>query len=306
MRSRSDGSGPNSWRSAASRSSGTAAISECAWVLTATHHVCAAAFAGGQVDERCLRDQQITLGVTDQVLHDPLRLWVPALAEVRPEPVAGGQPHVVRRRDDHVGDHAALQTRHPVGEHHLRHPAQLLEALREQREGRLRPLIGGEPYEPVAAPGQHRAEDVQPALAAPVDHQHLPGRPHRGPAAPVTGGAPGALLRRDQPTEVPRRARIARSPSRWQQPLGRDPAPGLVHPRGHQLSHRIVVALPLLALRTLTTRAMPLDDPPDRLGCGRAQLGGAAVAAHLAVGGDDVHPFPRRLQWSPLGGAVTG
>jgi hypothetical protein len=51
---------------------------------------------------------------------------------------------------------------------------------------------------------------------------------------------------------------------------------------------------------------MPLDDPPDRLGCRATQLGGPAVAAHLAVGGDDVHPFPRSLQWGPLGGVVTG
>jgi hypothetical protein len=99
----------------------------------------------GQAGERRLRHQQVPLGVADQVLHDPLGLRVGGLAEVRPEPVVGGQPHVVRRRDDHIRDHAALQTRHPVGEHHLRHPAQLLETLREQREGRLRPLIGGEP-----------------------------------------------------------------------------------------------------------------------------------------------------------------
>jgi hypothetical protein len=262
--------------------------------------------SGGQAGEWRLRHQQVPLGVTDQMLHDPLRLRVPALAEVRPEPVVSGQPHVVRRRDDHVGDHAALQTCHPVGQHHLRHPAQLLQALREQREGRLRPLIGGEPHEPVAAPGQHRAEQVQPALAAPVDDQHLPGRPHRGPAAAVMAGPPGALLRRDQPPEVPRRTRIARGPGRRQQPLGRDPTPGLVHPSGHQLSHRVEVALPPPALRTLTTRTMPLDDPPDRLWCGATHLGGPTVAAHLAVGGDDVHPFPRRLQWSPLGGAVTG
>src|SRR5215218_5012707 len=118
--------------------------------------------------------------------------------------------------------------------------------------------------------------------------------------------APGALLRCDQPTEVPRRARIARGPGRRQQPLGRDPALGGLHPRADQLDHPVVVAPPRLALRPLPTRAMPLDDPPDRLWCGATQLGGAAVAAHLAVGGDDVHPFPRSLQWSPLGGAVTG
>ena len=46
----------------------------------------------------------------------------------------------------------------------------------------------------------------------------------------------------------------------------------------------------------------------DHIGLARDILdrSGATVSAHLAVGKNDVHPFPRRLQWSPLGGAVTG
>src|SRR6266516_7031899 len=111
------------------------------------------------------------------------------------------------------------------------------------------------------------------------------------------GGAPGALLRCHKPTEVPRRARIARGPGRRQQPLRRDPALGGLDPRTDQLDHPVVVALSRLALWTLTTHAMPLDDPPDRLGCGATHLGGPAVATHLTVGGDDVHLFPRRLQY---------
>ncbi len=120
------------------------------------------------------------------------------------------------------------------------------------------------------------------------------------------GGPPSLLLRSDQPPEVPRRARIARRPRRRQQPLRRDPALGGLHPRTDQLDHPVVVPPPRLALRPLPAGLVPLNHPPHRLGCRGAHLGSAAVAAHLAVGGDDVHPFPRRLQWSPLGGAVTG
>ncbi len=39
---------------------------------------------------------------------------------------------------------------------------------------------------------------------------------------------------------------------------------------------------------------------------GRGQHGRTTVSAHLTVGRNDVHTFPRKLQWSSLGGAVTG
>jgi hypothetical protein len=117
---------------------------------------------------------------------------------------------------------------------------------------------------------------------------------------------PRLLGRRDQPAEVPRRALIARSASRRQQPLCRDPAPGLVHPSGHQLGHRVVVVLPLRALGPRSTSVVPLKYPLNGRRRGVADLGGPTLGTHLAVGGDDVHLFPRRLQWRPLGGAVTG
>ena len=47
--SRSDGNGANRARSAASRSSGTAQISECTAALTSAHHVTAAALAAGRL-----------------------------------------------------------------------------------------------------------------------------------------------------------------------------------------------------------------------------------------------------------------
>jgi hypothetical protein len=63
-------------------------------------------------------------------------------------------------------------------------PAQLLKALGKQRQCGLGPLVGGEPHEPVAAPGQHRTKTCSP-----------PSLPSRSPAPhPVTtppGGGRG-------------------------------------------------------------------------------------------------------------------
>ena len=137
-----------------------------------------------EVGERCLRDHQVTLGVTDQVLHHALRFRVVALTEVGPEPVMGREPDIVGGRDHHVGDHPALQATHPVSQHHPRDPAQDLEALRQHRERRGRLLIGGEPDEPGPGPGQHGTEHVQPVLDTPVDQQVLTRRPHPRPATP--------------------------------------------------------------------------------------------------------------------------
>ena len=129
------------------------------------------------------------------------------------------EPQVLRRGHHDVGDHPALQAAHPVGQHRARH----LEALRQHRQRRGGPLISGEPHEPEPAPGQHRAEHVQAALGAPVDHQVLTRRPHRRTPPVVMIGPPRLLRHRDQAAEVPRRPRIARSPRGRQQPLRRDP-----------------------------------------------------------------------------------
>ena len=55
------------------------------------------------------RDREVVLGVATQVLHDALRLRVGAVAEVWDESVMGGEPHVIRRRDNDIGDHAAFE-----------------------------------------------------------------------------------------------------------------------------------------------------------------------------------------------------
>ena len=103
---RSDGSGASSSRSMTSRSAGTAQISLCTAALTSAHHAAAAAFAAARSANgpgpAGAGDHQVGLGVADQVLHDPLRLRVRGLAEVRPEPVVRGEPHVLRRGHHHV------------------------------------------------------------------------------------------------------------------------------------------------------------------------------------------------------------
>ena len=114
------------------------------------------------------------------------------------------EPHVLRSRDHDVGDHPGFQAAHPVRQHRLRHPAQDLETLGQQRQRRRGLLVGGEPHEPEPRPSQHRAEHVQGALRAPVDHHRVARRPHRRGAAPVMTGPPRRFHLRDQAAEVPR------------------------------------------------------------------------------------------------------
>src|SRR5918994_6960666 len=113
---------------------------------------------------------------------------------------------------------------------------------------------------------------------------------------------PQGFLRRDQPAEVPRRTGIPRGTSRRQQPLGRDPTRRLVHPRGHQLGPPFIVAAPPRPHRRATTGLVPLDHPLHGLRRGAAERSRPTKSAHLTVGRNDVHPFPRSLQWKLPGG----
>jgi hypothetical protein len=242
------------------------------------------------------RHHQVGLGVANQRLHHALGLRVGGLAEVGPEAVVAGEPHVVGVRDHHVGHHPCLQAGHAVGEHHPRHAAQRLQTLREQPKRGLAPLVTGEAHKPHPAPGQHRAEDLQTRLGAPVDHQVLawggqPGPEGAPPAAPVGPD------RGDRPAEVARRALVAGGPGLRQQPLGGDAPVGLRDPAGDQVGHQVGVAWPSGRPRPLPQRplAMALDDAAHGLVGGAAQLGGGAVAAKLGIGVDDVQAFPRRL-----------
>jgi hypothetical protein len=220
--------------------------------------------------------------------------------------VVRGEPHVVGGGHDLVRDHPAFQTAHPVGEHHTGNPTQVLEALREQRQRRLGALVVGEPHEPHPRPRQHRAEHVQPAQHTPVDDQMLTRGPHRRPAATMVVVAPQRLACRHQPPEVSRRPFVARRPDRREQALRGDLSLGLLHPLGHQVAHQVVVAAPRRPGRRRPAGLVAGDHPLHRLRRGAAERGRATVRTHLSIGGNDVHPFPRRLQWSPLGGVVTG
>ena len=60
------------------------------------------------------------------------------------------------------------------------------------------------------------------------------------------------------------------------------------------------------ALRRAAAGLMPGDHPLHGLMRRAADHSGPAESTRLAVGRNDVHPFPRRLQWKLPGGAVTG
>src|SRR5262249_36262842 len=177
------------------------------------------------------------------------------------------------------------------------HPAPPTKPAARRPRRRLPPLVSGEPHEPDPRPGQHRAEHMQPALGAPVDHQVLTRRPHRRAAATAMPGSPLPLGRRHQPPEVPRRPRIPRGPRCRQQPLRRDPSRRRLHPCRDQLRDTVIVMAPRRAPRPATARLVPGDPPLHGLVRGAAGHSGTTISAHLAVGRNDVHPFPRRLQW---------
>jgi len=186
-----------------------------------------------EVGERRARDHKVGLGVSHEVLDDALALGIGRLAEVGPEAVVGGEREVPRRRHDDVGDDAALQAAHPVREYDRGHAAQGLEALGEQGEGRRLGLVGREPDEPDAAPGEDGAEDVEPALATPVDGEVLARHRLPGPVHPALR-APRGLGDRHRAAQVAGRAAIPGGPCRWQGALGADPAVGRPDALGEQ------------------------------------------------------------------------
>jgi hypothetical protein len=205
----------------------------------------------------------------------------------------GREAHVVGRRDHDVGDDPALQAPHPIGQHDLWDTTELLEALSQHRQRRLRSLVGGEAHEPPPRPGQHRAEHVQRALRPPVDHQRLSRRPHRRTAPPVMVAAPIGLRLGHEAPEVAGRTRVARRPGLGQQAFGRDLPRRLLHPGRHDIAYDVVVALRLLSRRRHLAGGQAGQRPLDRLRVTAAHRGRPPVSAHLAVGGGHVHVFPR-------------
>ena len=177
------------------------------------------------------RDQQVVLGVADQVLHDALGLRVRGVAEVGPEPVVGrrtarspgtGPPRSRPRRPSGSPSGPRAPPSAPRRGPRSTRPASPAwwPAAHRRRTGRT-----GTATRP--APRRTRAP-CRPATTslAPVDDQHLARRPHR--RTPTTGAGlpapPRPLRLGDQPPEVAVRPRIARRPCRRQQPLRADPA----------------------------------------------------------------------------------
>src|SRR5215213_428285 len=147
---------------------------------------------------------------------------------------------------------------------------------------------------------------MQTRLDTPIDDQRLTRRPYPRPAAAVVTLAPRRLRLGDQPTEVPRRPGIAGRPRLRQQPLRRDPARRLLHPLRNQTPYLVEVSSPTVPHRQPAS-LMRFDDPAHRLVGGSADLRGPPIAAHVSIGGNHIHPFPRVLQWrSPSAAPVTG
>ena len=76
----------------------------------------------------------------------------------RDESVMGGEPHVIRRRDNDIGDHAAFETAHPVSQDLGRHPTDRLKGFGDHRQRGGGLLITSEAHEPPPRIRQDRAE----------------------------------------------------------------------------------------------------------------------------------------------------
>ncbi len=168
------------------------------------------------------RHEQVGLRIADEVFDEALGLGIRGLAEVRPKAVVGGEAHVVRHRDDEVRDHRALEAPHAVREYDLRHPAEDLEALREERQRRLPPLVVREAHEAEAAPGRDRAEHVQAGLDTPVDREHFARCPDPRTTSAVVSLSKAVLLLCDEAAEVARRAGVTRRERLGEQALRGD------------------------------------------------------------------------------------
>jgi len=199
----------------------------------------------------------------------------------------------------HIGHRPRAQAAHAVGQHHRWHAPDLLEALRQQPQRGLPPLISSDAHEAVAAPGQHRAEQVQPPLRPPVDHQMLPRHGHPGPIRPALP-PPHRFGLGHGPAQAARRAGIACRLRHRQQPLCRDPSVRGLHPLRDQHPH--AVGRPGAGQpspRLLSSTALPpLHNPLHRLVTGAAQRGRAAIAPQFRVRIDNIHHIPHRLHWA--------
>jgi hypothetical protein len=243
-------------------------------------------------------DRHVAFGIANEVLDDPLRLWIGGMAEVGPEPVVGGEAHVVRRRDHHPGHRPGLQTAHSVGEHVAWHTADHLEALGDQRHRRRRRLVTGEPHETEPAPRHHGAEHLDPARqVAPIDHQRLARHPHRRtPLMTRLGRPPLPLHLGNDATEVAWRPDIPGCPRRRQQPLRRDLRLRLSDPTLHELADDVGVLRHHSPNNTLLIEIAGLMSEHlalHRLRIDTAHHGRPPIRADAPERGNNIHLLPR-------------
>jgi len=141
---------------------------------------------------------------------------------------------------------------------------------------------------------------MQPLLRAPIDHQVLPRHRHPWPIdapLPLPPPPPGPLGLGHGAPEAARRAAVARRLRYRQQPLGRDPPVGGLHPLRDHCPYPFCVPWPRqtpLALR-VRGRPPPLHHSFDRLVRRAAERGRGPIAAQFRVGIDTIHLVPRRL-----------
>ena len=104
---------------------------------------------------------------------------------------------------------------------------------------------------------------------------------------------PRLLLRRDEAPEVASRTGVTGRPGDGQQTLRADPTVGLRDPLRDDIADVVVVVDHHLALGGRVLRGVSEHSSLDGLGGGAANVRGSPKGADLAVGGKDVHAFPR-------------
>jgi hypothetical protein len=104
--------------------------------------------------------------------------------------------------------------------------------------------------------------------------------------------APLALLPGDQAPEVAGRPVVTRGDGDGQQPLRGDPPVGLGDPLSNDIAD-VVVVVDHLDRDGVVLLSVSEHGSLDGLVGGAADVRGASIGADLAVGGKDVHAFPR-------------
>jgi hypothetical protein len=216
--------------------------------------------------ERPQPDEQVRLGIAHEVLDEALGLGIAGLAEVGAEAIMGGEGDIVGCGHHDAGHDAALEAAHAVGEQDPGHPAELLEALREQPQRRGLVLALREPDEAPAAPGEHGTEHLHAVLFTPVEDEVLAGHGLPGSIRAASAAMLGLGLGHG-PAQRAVRAGVALGSAQRQQALGADAAVGALHHRGDELDDRVGEPRPRWSA-TCRSRAA-FDDPADRL-VGRA------------------------------------